>query len=103
MKRYSVRVNRKDGSHKYIQWCDECWYETTVISEPKFSYPEAKRICEQMKNHYQYSLTIICEDGTTEEVRHLSSARKLLEKFTASDAPVKKSLFKLNMAVMKKK
>ena len=53
MKRYSVRVNRRDGSHKYIQWCDKCWYGTTINSEPKFDYPEAKRICEQMKNHYQ--------------------------------------------------
>ena len=53
MELYAVKIVK---TGKYILWCDECWYETTTDSTPKYSYDRAREITEQMKD---YNTTIL--------------------------------------------
>jgi DNA-directed RNA polymerase subunit H (RpoH/RPB5) len=59
--KYTVRTNR---SGRYIQFCDDCWYDTTSFPLHKFTMEEAEKITEQMKHHYSYDLDIIDENDT---------------------------------------
>ena len=56
---------KKDG--RYIQFCDDCWYDGVPYPLYKFTLEEAHRIAGQMKNHYCYVIEIIGEDGVVAE------------------------------------
>ena len=56
---------KKDG--RYIQFCDDCWYDGVPYPLYKFTLEEARRIAGQMKNHYRYVIEIIGEDGVVAE------------------------------------
>ena len=56
---------KKDG--RYIQFCDDCWYDGVSYPLYKFTLEEAIRIAGHMKNHYCYVIEIIGEDGVVAE------------------------------------
>lgn len=100
---YIVRVNYKSGKHRYIEWCDECWYGTTPIKPmPKFTLEQAHTVCEQMKNHYSYNLDIINEDEVIiEHVNWLMPKSKVNPKTDEQPKEKKKSFFSLNKGMLK--
>lgn len=56
---------RKDG--RYIQFCDDRWYDAVPWPLHKFTMDEAHRIAEQMKNHYCYVIEIIDQNNVVVE------------------------------------
>lgn len=61
---YSVKIyNKKTNTSRYILWCDERWYETCSFDNRIFTYEQAKTVVEQMKNHYQYHVSIVGDNG----------------------------------------
>ena len=94
-KKYAVRIVRRDGKGRYIQWCNDNWYETTLSGVPKFTQKEAYQIVNQMKKHYAYKFDIIREDGKVEHMNTLWRARHRIEK--DGTPPKRKTIFKMVM------
>ena len=104
MELYAVKIIK---TGKYILWCDECWYETTTDSTPKYSYDRAREITEQMKTHYCYDLDIVSNDGKVENVCHLASLRrkkaiKAALESQQAETGAKKKFFSMNCGMMNK-
>ena len=88
---YAIKINK---TGRYICHCDKCWYETSGTNPLYvFSQDEARKVANQMKEHYVYSLTIEGQDGTTENVYHLATERPQV----IEAAPAKKSLRKITV------
>lgn len=62
---YAIKINK---THRYISYCDECWYETSEVPIYVYTKDQALAIAEQMKNHYVYSVTISDREGNSEIV-----------------------------------
>lgn len=93
--KYTVRINYKNGSHRFVKWCDEHWFETT--HEPRYDYTlqEAQRICWLMRKHYVSNIAILGTDGSAKEMG-------LPTKQTApKETPKKNMFFSLNKATIK--
>lgn len=61
---YAIIIPGK--KERYVNWCDERWYETTKEKRFIFTKEECERIYGQMLNHYVLSLIFEGEDGTRE-------------------------------------
>lgn len=48
---------------KYIVWCDDCWYETSVEPSYTFTEDKAKEIVKKLEKHYVYQSAIVDEKG----------------------------------------
>ena len=98
---YAVKIVK---TGRYINWFNAQWYDTTANDTPKFTYDEAKKVTEQMKNHYCYDMDIVGEDGSIENVCHLKSLRraKAIKRAMQKQAeqPATKSLFKVNSGML---
>ena len=106
---------KKDG--RYIQFCDDCWYDGVPYPLYKFTLEEARRIAGQMKNHYRYIIEIIGEDGVVAEkinwikmkttpksgtVTVNAPSTEIAPVQTAENKPLKKPNIKFNKALMLK-
>ena len=60
MSKYAVRV--RDG--RWLNYCDECWYETIEFPKYQYTKEEAMAIAKQMQNHYVYKCWIENADET---------------------------------------
>lgn len=83
-------------SGRYIQYCDNCWYET-FGAEPLYTFTleRAHEIVNQMKNHYVYQMSIEGEDGSVENINFLSKGNPMTQ--TAEQPVAKKSLRKITV------
>lgn len=61
---YAIIIPGK--KERYINWCDEHWYETTREKRFIFTKEECERIYNQMLDHYVLNLIFEGEDGTRE-------------------------------------
>ena len=106
---------KKDG--RYIQFCDDCWYDGVPYPLYKFTLEEARRIAGQMKNHYRYVIEIIGEDGVVAEkinwikmkttpksgtVTVNAPSTEIAPIQTVENKPLKKPNIKFNKALMLK-
>ena len=106
---------KKDG--RYIQFCDDCWYDGVPYPLYKFTLEEARRIAGQMKNHYRYVIEIIGEDGVVAEkinwikmkttpksatVTVNAPSTEIAPVQTVENKPLKKPNIKFNKALMLK-
>ena len=106
---------KKDG--RYIQFCDDCWYDGVPYPLYKFTLEEARRIAGQMKNHYRYIIEIIGEDGVVAEkinwikmkttpksgtVTVNAPSTEIAPIQTVENKPLKKPNIKFNKALMLK-
>ena len=106
---------KKDG--RYIQFCDDCWYDGVPYPLYKFTLEEARRIAGQMKNHYRYIIEIIGEDGVVAEkinwikmkttpksgtVTVNAPSTEIAPVQTVENKPLKKPNIKFNKALMLK-
>lgn len=60
---YSIKINYKDKSHRYLLWCNDHWYGTQLHDLTKFTKEEVVRISGQLKNHYVYDFEVLDENG----------------------------------------
>ena len=103
---------KKDG--RYIQFCDDCWYDGVPYPLYKFTLEEARRIAGQMKNHYRYVIEIIGEDGVVaEKINWIKTPKpatvtvnvpstEIAPVQTVENKPLKKPNIKINKALMLK-
>ena len=106
---------KKDG--RYIQFCDDCWYDGVPYPLYKFTLEEERRIAGQMKNHYRYVIEIIGEDGVVAEkinwikmkttpksgtVTVNAPSTEIAPVQTVENKPLKKPNIKFNKALMLK-
>ena len=103
---------KKDG--RYIQFCDDCWYDGVPYPLYKFTLEEARRIAGQMKNHYRYVIEIIGEDGVVaEKINWIKTPKpatvtvnvpstEISTVQTVENKPLKKPNIKINKALMLK-
>ena len=106
---------KKDG--RYIQFCDDCWYDGVPYPLYKFTLEEARRIAGQMKNHHRYVIEIIGEDGVVAEkinwikmkttpksgtVTVNAPSTEIAPIQTVENKPLKKPNIKFNKALMLK-
>ena len=103
---------KKDG--RYIQFCDDCWYDGVPYPLYKFTLEEAHRIAGQMKNHYCYVIEIIGEDGVVaEKINWIKTPKpatvtvnvpstEIAPVQTVENKPLKKPNIKFNKALMLK-
>lgn len=66
--KYAVlaRQNERKGG-RYVQFCDDRWYDGVPWPLYRFTMDEAHRIAEQMKNHYCYVIEIIDQNNVVVE------------------------------------
>ena len=103
---------KEDG--RYIQFCDDCWYDGVPYPLYKFTLEEARRIAGQMKNHYRYVIEIIGEDGVVaEKINWIKTPKpatvtvnvpstEISPVQTVENKPLKKPNIKINKALMLK-
>lgn len=62
--KYAVlaRQNERNGG-RYVNFCDDRWYDASPYPIYKFTMDEAHRIAEQMRNHYCYVFEIIDQNN----------------------------------------
>ena len=97
--KYTIRINYKNGSHRFVKWCDEHWFESTNNPNYVYNVEQAEEICWLMSKHYVSNLTIIGTDGSTKEMGLLN--RKYNKHKTIMEEKPKKSIFSLNMSMFK--
>lgn len=87
---YSVKIK---NTGRYIQWCDDSWYETCSFENRKFTREEAVEVARKLVNHYVYAVTI--SDGN--ETFDLPEEKKKAEKKRPGvmSAEQRRKLFKL--------
>ena len=102
----------KDG--RYIQFCNDCWYDGFPYPLYMFTLEEAHRIAEQMKKHYCYVIEIIGEDGVVaEKINWIKTPKpatvtvnvpstEISPVQTVENKPLKKPNIKFNKALMLK-
>lgn len=48
---------------RYIDWCDEHWYETVARKKLQYTLEQAMKVIQQMVNHFNYHVILVSEDG----------------------------------------
>lgn len=103
---------KKDG--RYVQFCNDCWYDGFPYPLYIFTLEEAHRIAEQMKKHYCYVIEIIGEDGVVaEKINWIKTPKpatvtvnvpstEITPVQTVENKPLKKPNIKFNKALMLK-
>ena len=103
---------KKDG--RYVQFCNDCWYDGLPYPLYMFTLEEAHRIAEQMKKHYCYVIEIIGEDGVVaEKINWIKTPKpatvtvnvpstEIAPVQTVENKPLKKPNIKINKALMLK-
>lgn len=103
---------KKDG--RYVQFCNDCWYDGFPYPLYIFTLEEAHRIAEQMKKHYCYVIEIIGEDGVVaEKINWIKTPKpstvtvnvpstEISTVQTVENKPLKKPNIKFNKALMLK-
>lgn len=103
---------KKDG--RYVQFCNDCWYDGFPYPLYMFTLEEAHRIAEQMKKHYCYVIEIIGEDGVVAEkinwiktpkpatVTVNAPSTEISPVQTVENKPLKKPNIKFNKTLMLK-
>lgn len=103
---------KKDG--RYVQFCNDCWYDGLPYPLYMFTLEEAHRIAEQMKKHYCYVIEIIGEDGVVaEKINWIKTPKpatvtvnvpstEISPVQTVENKPLKKPNIKINKALMLK-
>lgn len=103
---------KKDG--RYVQFCNDCWYDGLPYPLYMFTLEEAHRIAEQMKKHYCYVIEIIGEDGVVaEKINWIKTPKpatvtvnvpstEITPVQTVENKPLKKPNIKFNKALMLK-
>lgn len=103
---------KKDG--RYVQFCNDCWYDGLPYPLYMFTLEEAHRIAEQMKKHYCYVIEIIGEDGVVaEKINWIKTPKpatvtvnvpstEISPVQTVENKPLKKPNIKFNKALMLK-
>ena len=103
---------KKDG--RYVQFCNDCWYDGLPYPLYMFTLEEAHRIAEQMKKHYCYVIEIIGEDGVVaEKINWIKTPKPATVTVnvpsteidpvqTVENKPLKKPNIKINKALMLK-
>ena len=116
--KYAVLAKQNENTDgRYIQFCDDCWYDGVSYPLYKFTLEEARRIAGQMKNHYRYVIEIIGEDGVVAEkinwikmkttpksgtVTVNAPSTEIAPVQTVENKPLKKPNIKFNKALMLK-
>lgn len=103
---------KKDG--RYVQFCNDCWYDGLPYPLYMFTLEEAHRIAVQMKKHYCYVIEIIGEDGVVAEkinwiktpkpatVTVNAPSTEISPVQTVENKPLKKPNIKFNKTLMLK-
>ena len=113
--KYAVLAKQNENTDgRYIQFCDDCWYDGVSYPLYKFTLEEAIRIAGQMKNHYCYVIEIIGEDGVVaEKINWIKTPKpatvtvnvpstEIAPVQTVENKPLKKPNIKINKALMLK-
>lgn len=61
--RYYIRDNR---TGKFIDWCNDRWYGTTVEPVTSFTAEEVMAAKEMLDGHYVYDITVVRESDSLE-------------------------------------
>ena len=97
--KYIVRINYKNGSHRFVKWCDERWFESTHEPAYILSKQQAEQICFLMGKHYMKDLTIMGTDGSEQAMGFAN--RNKSKQVSAPKKKAKKSIFSLNKSMLK--
>lgn len=101
--KYSIKINK---TSRYIDWVDDCWYETFHEPLYRFTREQCDDIFKLLNGHYVYEVTLEAQDGTTEILNRfqknivrlskngIPSKIKICEEKIGE--PKKKSIFKLS-------
>ena len=78
MEKYPVRL-KKTG--RYIKWCDDSWYETSLTPWTTFSLEEAQKVVERLERHYVFDAYI---EGRETEPKPITKPKKKILAFGKS-------------------
>jgi len=66
----AIRLSGTKGyytpSNRYLQWMDDCWYETTNEPVHIFSSNDIEKLKKQLMSHYIYRAAFVYRNGTEE-------------------------------------
>lgn len=95
---YAIRI---EGLNKFVSWCEDRWYETSIIPKHIFTLEDAERICKHLKLHcYQPRTTILDEMGLPITTKNPNPKKTEIKKESKDKG--KKVLFTLNSSLLRK-
>ena len=88
---YSIQIK---ATGKYVKYCDNCWYETSIEPWPFYTKEQAEAVAKKMREHYVYD--VIISNGTETYEKHFFNPIEEMKPVENKKKGINVSTYKFN-------